>query len=217
MRRGVTRTRLMLPLVAAGCLILLSCRTTGSFQPVRPQAANPPGPYVQSASGMTFPENVGSFQRVNIVRYDATGEDVSAGYNLVNPAHQVVMTVYIYPIPEMVSLSLLPPSAKRERLPGIESNHFAAVKDQIEKRCVGARVVGDETVSLAQGVRMHEGRKATYECDAMPDITSEQCLTHVYLFSHGKWFIKYRITHVKASRQAVEYEIGQFMKLLEWP
>jgi len=64
-------------------------------------------------SGMMFPNTLGAFVRRSVHQYDATGLDVSAGYNAVDPA-PVTVTVYVYPSPRLVSLGS-PDDVRRER------------------------------------------------------------------------------------------------------
>src|SRR5712691_5780932 len=65
----------------------------------------PTGPYTQAASGMTFPESVGDFTRVNIIRYRPDGTDESAGYNRLEQSHEIVGTVYVFPSPSVTSFA----------------------------------------------------------------------------------------------------------------
>ena len=211
------KTRLIIFLVAVCFIPFVACRTAGPLQPTQLSRINPAGPYVHSASGMTFPEHIGAFQRVEIIRYDSTGNDVSAGYNLANQTHKVFMTVYIYPRPKMTSISVFPPLVTKKSIPGIDSNHFEGIKTQIEKTYPGSKLVNEDIVFLTQGGKRYQGQKATYESDSLPAFVNQEALSDAYLFPYGNWFIAYRISYLKVSHEAVNTDIEQFLQLLKWP
>lgn len=61
---------------------------------VRPKDKD--GALVHRYSRFSFPARLGRFQRVMPLQYDATGRDVSVGYNLGFPP--TVVTIYVYPV-----------------------------------------------------------------------------------------------------------------------
>ena len=53
------------------------------------------GNIVHMASGFSFPNKIGKFQRVMTRQYDATGQGVSVGYEVDTP--RIAATIYVYP------------------------------------------------------------------------------------------------------------------------
>jgi hypothetical protein len=53
------------------------------------------GNIVHIASGFTFPNKIGEFQRVMTRQYDAVGQGVSVGYEVDRP--RIAATIYVYP------------------------------------------------------------------------------------------------------------------------
>jgi hypothetical protein len=59
-----------------------------------PFAVTLDGMMVHVASGFSFPNKIGDFQRVMARQYDAAGRDVSVGYDLNQP--QIAATIFVY-------------------------------------------------------------------------------------------------------------------------
>src|ERR1700682_5181477 len=90
----------------------------------------PSGTYTQTASGMSFPESVGDFTRVNVIRYRPDGTDESAGYNRVEQAHEISGTVYVFPSPSLTSFAS-PASVIAQARARLCGNFFASVRGEI--------------------------------------------------------------------------------------
>ena len=60
-----------------------------------PFAVTLDGNIIHIASGFTFPNKIGKFQRVMTRQYDAAGQGVSIGYEVDTP--RIAATIYVYP------------------------------------------------------------------------------------------------------------------------
>src|SRR4051812_1429495 len=104
--------------VSMFALALAGCPSAGTPQVRRAVPIQVKGDYVHAPSGMRFPEQVGEYRRLNVVRYDDRGDDVSAGYTLPRPGSPVTTTVYVYPAPAGAE----PRAALRDELGKIEAD-----------------------------------------------------------------------------------------------
>ena len=90
--------------IGVACMLLAGCKPPQPTYLAQPEVIQAQGAYVHGPSGMTFPTTVGDFQRASITRYDAAGQDMGAGYNLLAPGWAVAATVYVYPAPSLISI-----------------------------------------------------------------------------------------------------------------
>lgn len=193
-----------------GCPIAQYPRTSG------PTAINVQGTYFHSNSGMNFPENVGPFRRGTVSLFDSTGANIGVGYNLGDLVFQVAVTVYVYPAPSVVSI--LSPAEVTARAKELSAQqHFETVKSDIIRAHPEARLVSEEEVTLVQAGGIQKGKKAGFEFEGVFANQRQQLKSHAYLFVHGKWFIKYRITYPQDIDGAVREKIKDFMNSLQWP
>jgi hypothetical protein len=88
MRSGFSLLRVFLGLVFA----LASERMVAAPAPF---AVTLEGNIVHIASGFSFPNKIGAFQRVMTRQYDAAGQGVSVGYEVDSP--RIAATIYVYP------------------------------------------------------------------------------------------------------------------------
>ncbi len=165
------------------------------------------GQYVHEPSGMVFPEAVRDFKRVEFFRYDQEGRDVSGGYNLERNGFAIVATVYVYPMPKSDD-----PSAD------IAALHFESVKQAIASAHPDARLLQDNEVKVTQGKVAKIALHALFRFEQPTPAGPQMCLSEAYLFTHGKWFIKYRLTYPEEhTEQSVVKDIKAFMETLTWP
>ncbi len=192
-----------LSLLVLGCAAGRAALGTELAEPVEIEAN---GRYVHEPSGMVFPTAVLDFKRVELFRYDQEGLDVSGGYNLERDAYTIIATVYVYPIPKSDN-----PAAD------VVAAHFEAVKRAIVSAHPDAKLLLEDKVSITQGkvakTGLHALFRLTQPAPAGPQLSrSEACL-----FTHGKWFIKYRLTYPEAYAGQCAKEIKAFMETLKWP
>lgn len=165
-------------------------------------AATQPSPdLAHPASGMRFPVEVEGFQRDGMSRYDKRGEDVSVGYHRLDAQMALTATVYIYP---------------SERYGGDLDRQFDEARDAVLRNRKGAELIGQGEMRLFQRGTYHNGRRAHF---LVKDPTGERPLvvSHLFLFMHGPWFIKYRATFPADQHEACDDALLRFMAALPWP
>jgi hypothetical protein len=192
--------RLAVIAICVSALLSMACEDT--IPASTPSTIEAPlGSFVQPSTGFTFPETVGSFERVAVDKYDESGDDISVGYNSL--ADLIVATVYVYPAD-----SSTPPGS----LPSEE--HFVGVKSSLEASQPGSTLVIDETTA---NIGEAFGRKATYRLQAEFAGENRTVLSDVYLFGLDNSFIKYRFTYPESEADSAAGRIAEFMELLQWP
>jgi hypothetical protein len=143
-----------LSLLTVALVVLSGCPTP----PAQPQGSvAPEADYLHAASGMTFPPAIGEFRRVDIRRYDASGRDVSVGYNAGGAAHGIAATVYVYPAPPVVSVGS-PDSVIAARSTSIEQE-FKMRQREIMGAHPDAKMLNEGNAKLQQGSESCAGRK----------------------------------------------------------
>ncbi|MFH1226692.1 MAG: hypothetical protein V1701_02160 [Planctomycetota bacterium] len=196
--------------INTGCpTIITSPQTKPLDNPVTIQTC---GIYTHPQSSMEFPEIVGHFQRFEITRFDESGLNVGVSYNLMNSSFQMAVMVYIYPGPRMSGPKTETASAAHQM---IITNMYEAEKSGIIEAHQGARLITDTEVILRQGEIKQKGMVAVFEYDGVFVLQQQQLVSHLYLFNHNGWMIKYRFTHPK-NITAVTEEIDKFMQFLKW-
>jgi hypothetical protein len=58
------------------------------------------------------------------------------------------------------------------------------------------------------------GKKGVFEWDT---VSGETVLSHLYLFTHKGWLVKYRFTYPSKYNSVIEHEIANFIESYEWP
>ena len=164
---------------------------------------------------MAFPPAIGDFKRVEIVRYDETGLDMSAGYNFESPDLNIVATVYVYPAPSLRSFGS-PADVVQSARAKLCGDEFKRRQREVMAFHPDARLVSEEAVGRPQAGPAVEGRKASYEFDAAfrgrrQSLHSE---LYVYCFIADKWAFEYRFTSQRSPDPGAR--IAAFMKALVW-
>lgn len=202
-----------LVLVLACVLLVSACQTTEDQQLSEPAIQTPEGAFTHPGAGITFPESVEGFERVEVAHYDKSGKDVSIGYNL-DSADLISATVYVYPGRDVLNL-------------GSDSDTVAAAKDTLDQGQFEASkeaILASEPVTLVaedesfviNNPSEQVGRRAIFEGQGVIDGTPTVLRTEVDSFGFGDWFIKYRFTYSGESTTAPVL-ILDFMNSLEWP
>jgi len=188
-------------LVVLGCAADRAALATELAEPVEIELT-----YVHQPSGMVFPQVVLDFKRVELLRYDKEGLDVSGGYNLERDTFAIIATVYVYPIPK-----------SDDPATDIAASHFEGVKQAIVAAHPDAKLLQEDKVKITQGKISKTGLHALFRLSQATPAGQQMSRSEAYLFTHGKWFIKYRLTYPEAYAEQSAKDINEFMEKLKWP
>ena len=189
-----------------------ACATALAQAPGEPETVAAEGPYVHSATGMTFPLEVAGFNRDRILRYDKKGLDVSAGYNSSDLIRPVAATVYIFPAPSLISIGSSRETVEPARAL-LTQRGFDLVKAAIVDAHPDAKLVEEGEASLTQGGKTYRGKRAAFEFREF--LATARSEVYVFYYVGEKWTIKYRFTYPKDAD--VGKQIEAFMMALQWP
>jgi len=168
--------------------------------------------YTHEASKFAFPASIGRFQRDNNIRfYDETGNNFSVPYNFVTPEEKVVGTVYIYPSIRDYSITLIPKFGQTPEW--FLKKHYDEAKTSIVN-AYRARLLSESKYILNRYLFNAKGKKAVFEWDT---VGGEMVLSHLYLFAHKGWLIKYRFTYPSKYNDVTKSEIEEFINWFQWP
>jgi hypothetical protein len=198
-------------LSVAVLLLVISCgpATRTKFEPDEPvfiEIAGK-GDYTHVSSGMELPPQVGSFKRTHLRSYDASTKNISAEYEFKSMGFKAaIITVYIYPISmigygDQISLN----------------EHFQQVKKALLDIYPDANGIAEGTITIGQPWGPEVGSALTFDYKSKKQFKNKLCNSRAYLFAHGPWFIKYRITYPKKNHNKVDGKINEFMHSLTWP
>jgi hypothetical protein len=201
------------PIVAA--LFLCSCQTTSLHYLAQPERLATQGGYVHPASQIALPENVGSFKRDTILRYDSNGLDISAGYNLVSASHRVAATIYVYPAPSLISIGS-PAEVVAGARAQLTENEFARRKQEIQHVHPGAMLIEQRDTVRTERGQSYPGKLAIFEYEELFAGSRMAVRSRLYVFCYvgGKWAVEYRFTYPKD--QDAEGVIQEFIQNLSW-
>lgn len=195
-------------------LLAVGCQTTQT-----PHVSQPAEPREQTTlhtfSGMRFPETVGVFRQGEVNRYDRDGRDMSVAYNLARLGSAVAGTVYVYPAP--IDVKVFPIPKVGEAPDWFVKNHTEEIKKQIIRHHTGAQVLSEDDVEINQTSGLQKGRQALFQYIESTPYGLQPFLSEMLLFTHGKWFIKYRFTYLRDYRSVVRKDIDEFVEALKWP
>lgn len=192
-------------------LLLSSCITTKSGTKSLALDATR-NTYTHEQSGFSFPPTIGRFQRDNDIKfYDNEGNNFSVPYNLLTVEEKVVGTIYIYPSLRDYSITPIP---KLGQTPEwfLKERYDEAKTSIIDM--YRARVLSEGEYKLNRSLLNPSGKKGIFEWDT---VGGETVLSHLYLFTHKGWLVKYRFTYPSKYNAVIEPEIGKFIESYEWP
>jgi hypothetical protein len=177
---------------------------------------NVQGPYVQAASGMTFPESVNDFRRVTVLQYKPDGSDMSVGYVRAQPNAEIVATAYSFPSPTPAAADAGQPMNQ------IRSKICGAVAGGVVRDMRAAnpsrKLLQADQPSLTQNGVAQNGYHAVYSMTAPTFMNRQQeaVKDEVYIFCYagGRWTVEYRFTYPAATDAGPS--IAQFMTDLKW-
>ena len=180
----------------AGCPVTQINRLPSSSPLAQATSIPAVGDFKHGPSGFSFPDRVGVFQRVDLLRYDSAGLDVSAGYNDELPNCLVALTTYVFPTPRMTFIGATPEVVRSTEAGWLEGAYREA-KRQIAQAHADA-TLDSEDAETQDGVL---GKKAIYSFGA------EQSELSVFVVRHS-WFLQYRATYpgqcAAQARQALD-------------
>jgi len=163
--------------------------------------------YVHAPTGMQFPAKLAGFKRVKVLQYDRTGDTISADYTLKSFGFEVAqLTVYIYPVE-------IDPVAGPITL----EKHYDEVRALLFNLYTDARDLEDGEITVGQPFGPQRGLTFKFVHRPPDLLKSKLCYSKLYLFKHGPWFIKYRLTNLVNDDVDVALKFGKFMQLLTWP
>lgn len=169
-------------------------------------------PYVQSATGMSFPPAVGDFRRGRVTRYAPDGTDESAGYGRIIANGEIIATVYVYPSPALSG----PATAEAQRAGCAQQ--FDAVLRELEGVYADESLVSQGETHLSQGGAERAGMGAVYTLTAPRFMGREnerlRSETHLFCYVGGRWSVKYRISYPENYNASAA--IAAFMRDLTW-
>ncbi len=158
---------------------------------------------IHPASKMEFPLYVGFFLRGVAHRYDETGNDISVAYY--HPLRESVTTVYIYPAIDSTNNPI-----------DLET-HLEETKEAIKSHYYKSRMMSEGGIKIKQNDKTYKGLNVIYYMTKKTAGGSIPVFSNLYLFKYDKWFIKYRFTYPKKSKEYFEKEINKFLETLKWP
>ena len=176
------------------------------------------GEFVHGPSGMSFPESIGHFRRVQILRYDEDGRNVSVGYNVLQGTFAMAATVYVYPQPRVASFLAGREAEEEHRARMIAralAGDEAAIRDAHRDDAIVETSRGPVTVRSRGGT--HAGERISWDIENALGTPRLRGTTHVYLFPEpgGEWFVKFRFTHLRGAE--ISRAIQMLFDALVWP
>ena len=182
--------------------LLTGCPTTAPMRGPRVLKPNSNEVYTHAPSSFQFPPTVGGFDRVEVVQYDPSGANIGVGYN--NQGLGIAATVFVYPIPAQGPDSTL-------------KDHFERCKADVLRAHAKSEVVGQKAVQVGPGGQQRDGEYASFTYTELFAQARQPVRAELYLFTHGRWFIKYRTTYPVGQRVVAEPAVRLLVDELAWP
>ena len=154
-------------------------------------------------SGFRFPAQVCGFTMCNPRQYDAHGHDVSHGYQH-GSMEELAVTAYVYPSAGDTSDVAL-------------AAHFEKCRKDIESAHAMAKPVFEDVARLAIGNTPRVGRQGVYRLRTEVNKTAMDSLSEIWLFAHGRFFIKYRASYPPGLKKDAPNAVRHLVAALAWP
>jgi hypothetical protein len=168
------------------------------------------GPVPHVAAAAVFPERVGEFRRTSVVKYDAEGRDMSAGYNLVTPKGRLTVTVYIYPPRQDAAAGQRAAACRQEFEANVrEISSVQAYRNLRRDPAAALPPLPGVSPDLSHGAAFRF--RTTFD---EPD-QALQSAYRLYCYVGGTWLVKYRATSPEGFDGAQALE--QFIRTGPWP
>jgi hypothetical protein len=177
-----------------------------AFAAAQPEDIRAQGTVPHAAARAGFPERVGEFQRVRVLRYGE--DDISANYDLRRGENFLRVSVYIYPAQ---------PAPRAQRAAACEQ-HMTGVTDVIMRQYPGAEMTENGAAPALPGTEdglrfraVHHIRLALRTSEP-EDMRSE---SRLYCYVDDDWLVKYRISsNIDFDVDAL---IEDFIRVGPWP
>jgi hypothetical protein len=193
-------------LLLTGCI---STNTTSSKSLILNSAQDV---YTHEKSGFSFPATIDRFKRDKDIKfYDEAGNNFSVPYNLDTPNEKVVGTIYVYP--SLRDYNVFPIPKFGQTPEWFLNEQYEGSKTSIIER-YKARVMSESEIRINRSMLNPSGKKGILEWDA---VNGETVLTHLYLFTHKGWLVKYRFTYPGKFNAVVEPQLVKFINSFQWP
>jgi hypothetical protein len=154
--------------------------------------------YTHAASHIVFPPQLGTFDRVNVFRFDDDAEDISVGYN--DTIVGIIATVYVYPDPNI----------------GLDA-HFEQIKDQIQQVHPAYKLLKQEKWTLRQHEHEFAGHMAVYTYTDAFMGKKQPIISQAYLIRVNGNFIAYRVSFPRDQEKGTDELIQKFVDKLTIP
>lgn len=148
------------------------------------------GTWQHQPSGLSFPEQVGSYRRVVINQYNQPGTDIGVGYNYESYAASVAFTVYVRP-----PLTL-------------QSGALASLSEQfdIEREVIRIHHPGTQESWVRDDAFLTENGSAPVKTAEFRYVENfsfrrQPVVSQLYLFDLDGWIVKYRLTFAAAQEE----------------
>ncbi len=169
--------------------------------------------YIHKQSGFLFPSAIGSFKRDSnsVIFYDESGNDFSVPYNLVASDGKAAATIYISYSLQDYSIAPIP---KFGQTPDwFLKDSYNGAKNSIMKM-YNARLLSEGEVPLNRSLLNPNGKRGAFEWDT---VSGETVYSHLYLFAHKGWLVKYRFSYPSKYHSQIEPQIESFINSFQWP
>jgi hypothetical protein len=172
--------------------------------PERPATGAPdtsPAPWVHAPTGMVFPQAIAGFERDDDDVPEPGADQIAVSYKRFDEKVAIMVTVYLYP---------------QSLFGGSLDENFRAATVAVLDRERGVRLIGEGRMALEQAGRVQEGRRAHFFVDDDAEKLPPQ-ITHLFMFAHGPWFIKYRTIFLAFQHEEADRANLELMRALRWP
>jgi len=163
--------------------------------------------FVHEASQMVFPKKVGNFESSQVTVYDESKTNISVKYLLESMGFSSALAeVYIYPAPA---------SAVSGKM--TLRQHYIDQRDLLVSIFPSAYDIEEGKIKIDQTRAPKEGLMLKFKRKPTKIFPRSKCFEKLYLFEHGPWFIKYRLTNPIGNEKKVKKKFDAFLQLLNWP
>ena len=108
-------------------------------------------------------------------------------------------------------------SGRTQRKPISLDEHYDQTRALLFNIYHDARELEEGEIKIGQPFGPQQGKVCSFIHNPPESFKSQACYSRLYLFQHGPWFIKYRLTNLPKEDGKTQKEFGQFMHLLHWP
>ncbi|HLD66373.1 MAG TPA: hypothetical protein VJA19_10030 [Pseudomonas sp.] len=176
------------------CAVLLAFMIAGCMNPpYQPQNIEVSGAYTQADTGIIFPPTSGIFRRVEMLRIDERASHIYVGYNSELIALPIIVSVYVYPGPQIISIGS-PPEVIATARQKLLLDQQAEQKQGIVNAHPGGRLIAENAVTLLYSGQSVPGLRVDYEFHELFQGEVQKVNSALYLFDLGDSMLKFRIS-----------------------